>query len=115
MPIATPISLPSSPLSSRSKKKVEWNCLSTLQLPNTGEDLRELVLVLEVHRKGEGMLGRARVFVPLHTDVTMSDYPLVQVSLTIPSIACVLSYLCVSDSSWVEFMSAKRTPVVCGS
>ena len=92
-------------------EKIEWNCLKTLQLPNTGEDLRELVLVMEVHRKGEGMLGRARMFVPLLEDVSMSDYPLVQVSVTIP---CIPIYLCFRQR-WVKSMSETRTPIECKS
>ena len=56
-----------------------WNKLYQLQLPYMSDFRHELVLVLEVHRKGEGILGSARMFVPRDIDTAMRDYPLVQV------------------------------------
>ena len=61
--------------------------MGALQLPNTAEQRRELVLILEVYRKGEmlteGLLGSARMFVDWDTDTAMREYPLMQVGRSV--------------------------------
>ena len=76
----------------RSKQSVVWNKLYQLELPYMSDLRQELVLVLELHRKGEGILGSARMFVPRDNDTGMRDYPLVQVVRS-PALARTQSFI----------------------